>query len=86
MTYFCLKANSLLLNVLGGIRSQLLVTKEQVKTSLSSNLDMLIIQKDNSFKFEEIFSIISAKKPQKVILILNSIEVEEFKVLYPHVS
>ena len=79
------RANSLFLNLLGGIRSRLLVTKEQVETSVSSNLDMLIIQKYNSLKFEEILSIISAKKPQKAILILNSNEVEEFKVLQPHV-
>ena len=80
-----LKANSLFLNILGGIRSQLLVTKEHVKISIGSNLEMLIIQKDNNFKYEEIFSIISTKKPQKAILILNSNEVEEFKVLQPHV-
>ena len=76
------KANFLFLNLLGGIRSRLLVTKEQVKTSASSNLEMLIIQKDNNFKFEEIFYIVGTKKPQKAILILNSNEVEEFKVLY----
>ena len=75
-----IKANSLFLNSIGNIRSQLLVTKEHVKTSISSDLEMLIIQKDNSFKFNEIFHIISSKKPQKAILIVKTNEVEEFKV------
>ena len=73
-----IKANSLFLNSIGNIRSQLLVAKERVTTSY---LEMLIIQKDNSFKFNEIFHIISSKKPQKAILIVKTNEVEEFKVL-----
>ena len=75
-----IKANSLFLNSIGNIRSQLLVNKEHAKTSSSSDLEMLIIQKDNSFKFDEIFNIIRSKKPQKAILIVKTNEVEEFKV------
>ena len=77
-----IKANSLFLNSISNIRSQLLVNKEHVKTSISSDLEILIIQKDKSFQFNDIFHIIGSKKPQKAILIVKTNEVEEFKVHY----
>ena len=77
-----MKANSLFLNSISNIRSQLLVNKEHVKTSISSDLEILIIQKDKSFQFNDIFHIIGSKKPQKAILIVKTNEVEEFKVHY----
>ena len=79
-----IKSTSLFLNARYNVRSQI-VKKEILDRRKSyhdseSNLDMLIIQKNNNLEFSDILKILNTRKIQKSILVVKENEVEEFKV------
>ena len=79
-----IKSTSLFLNARYNVRSQI-VKKEILDRRKSyhdseSNLDTLIIQKNNNLEFSEILKILNTRKIQKSILVVKEKEVEEFKV------
>ena len=80
-----IEASSLFLNAMYNVRSQF-VKKEILERRKSyheseSNLDTLIIQKNNNLEFSEILKILNTRKIQKSILVVKENEVEEFKVM-----
>ena len=80
-----IEASSLFLNAMYNVRSQF-VKKEILERRKSyheseSNLDTLIIQKNNNLEFSEILKILNTRKIQKSILVVKENEVEEFKVI-----
>ena len=79
-----MEALALFLNPIYDVRSQF-VKKEKLEQRKSyheseSNLDTLIIQKNNNLKFSDVLKILNTRKIQKSILVVAENEVEEFKV------
>ena len=79
-----MEATSLFVNPMYDVRSQF-IKKEKLEQRKSyheseSNLDTLIIQKNNNLEFSDILKILNTRKIQKSILVVTENEVEEFKV------
>ena len=79
-----IEASSLFVNPMYDVRSQF-VKKEFLQQRKSyheseSNLDTLIIRKNNNLEFSDILKILNTRKIQKSILVVTENEVEEFKV------
>ena len=79
-----IEASSLFVNPMYDVRSQF-IKKEKLEQRKSyheseSNLDTLIIQKNNNLEFSDILKILNTRKIQKSILVVTENEVEEFKV------
>ena len=47
---------------------------------LAGNLDFLIVEKDKSLEFSDIFKIMNRRKIQKSLLVINEGKIQEFKV------
>ena len=79
VTHF--KPYLLSLNSYYNIQSHIFTNKDNLMTSINSNLDLLIIKKDQNIEFQEVLSIFGTRKPQKSILVIHDNKIEDFMVI-----